>query len=172
MKRLLRVLAVALLFTGVLAACGDDDGGDDGNTADAASTADASSTADAATPDAAAACDILACEGTTGRTCDDEPLIVECSEFGATCADFTDQEDQPFQFCDCGDLGEFEGICLDGQFGIVCTDGLGGLSDCGPGMLCAEAADEDVAIDCVCDNAADDLCPTPSCTDDPDCEPV
>lgn len=173
MTYILRSAALLSLLLVPLAACGDDDGGSDdgGTTADAAPTADSATTE----PDAGTVvdpnCEFLDCDGTTAWTCEEEPFVVDCSAFGATCGDFTnDETGEDFRWCDCGDVEELDGFCLEGQYGIACFEGLGGLSDCGPGWVCAEKPETPFGIGCDCDNAADGLCPAQSCVDDPDCE--
>lgn len=173
-----RLSALALV---TLVACGGDsssnsDGGT-GSGADAGPTgSDAAPPADAAPSSADAGpgeaeCEFLGCQDDHGRTCDDDPLVVDCSEFGATCGDFTDTESgAPFQWCDCGQLEESEGFCLDGRLGITCLGGLGGLSDCGPGMQCVERPEGPFGIGCECNDFADGICPGVSCGGDPDCK--
>ena len=163
-----------------LAACGGDSSSDPdsgaGTTADAGADGqdaapgpDAAPGADAGTDDPQV-CDFLACEDDQGRTCDDEPTVVDCTQFGATCGDFTDSESgTPFEWCDCGALEETEGFCLGGRLGITCLEGLGGLSDCGPGMECVERPGGPFGIGCECNNVADGVCPSATCGGDPDC---
>ena len=149
-------LTFACLSALALAACGDDD-----NTKQDAAVED----------DAAVTCNILGCENNTGHTCESDPFTVDCTEFGATCGDFTDTEsDDAFSFCTCGDLAEGEGKCFDGTpHGILCHQGLAGLTTCDPGMVCAVRENGPVAVGCDCDNADDGICPAATCTDDPDC---
>jgi hypothetical protein len=167
--------ALALLFA-LAVACGGDsasnpDGGDgahDGGTGADAASRDAGPGVDGGVEQS---CDILACEEDLGRTCDDEPVVVDCTEFGATCGDFNDTESgAPFEWCDCGELEELEGFCLGGRLGITCLDGLGGLADCGPGMTCVERPAGPFGIGCECNNFVDGVCPNVSCGGDPDCK--
>lgn len=158
------LIALALASLIALGACG---GGSSTPPADAPP---------GAPPDAPATsepyrCDFAACEGGVARTCDDsDPQTLACADFGATCGAFTDTDSgQPFRWCSCGTLGESEGFCTGGRYGVTCVGGLGGLADCGPGFVCAARPAGPFGIGCDCNNAADGICPSTSCAGDPDC---
>jgi hypothetical protein len=115
-------------------------------------------------------CDFADCEDGFARTCDNDPQTLDCSSFGAQCGAFTDTESGvPFNWCSCGELEESEGFCAGGRYGVVCLGGLGGLSDCGAGFVCAERPAGPFGIGCDCNNQADGICPSQSCGADPDC---
>jgi hypothetical protein len=115
-------------------------------------------------------CDFADCQDGFARTCDSEPQTLDCGSFGAACGAFTDTESgAPFNWCTCGSLEESEGFCLGGRYGVVCLDGLGGLSDCGAGFVCAARPNGPFGIGCDCNNLEDGICPSLSCGADPDC---
>jgi hypothetical protein len=161
------------------AGCNGDAGGStptDGGTIDAPAFADAGPVPDAGDPggsdaNIAPACVVGACQGAIARTCGQTPVVIRCSDFGASCGEFEDLDTgAPFGWCDCGDLGSGDGFCFGGRnLGIVCFDGLGGLADCGRGMLCVESPGSPLGISCDCDNLPDGVCPAVSCGGDPDC---
>jgi hypothetical protein len=167
---LLHVLAVASFLT----ACGGSSGSgnaDAGPDAAPGRDDDAAPIGIDAGVDVPETCEFLGCEDGFGRTCESDPLVVDCTAFGATCGDFTDTESgAPFEWCDCGDLGELEGFCLGGRVGITCLEGLGGLADCGAGMECVPREGSPFGIGCDCNNVEDGVCPSLSCGGDPDCK--
>jgi hypothetical protein len=115
-------------------------------------------------------CDLAECEGGFARTCDQEPMTLDCSSFGAACAPQTDFESgEPFRWCSCGTVDEGDGFCLGGRYGVTCFDGLGGLSDCGTGYSCVARPNGPFGIGCECNNLPDGICPGTSCSSDPDC---
>jgi hypothetical protein len=115
-------------------------------------------------------CAVGACEDGFARTCGDAPQVLSCDRFGAACADQTDLESgRAFRWCDCGDIEEGDGICLGGSLGVVCSAGLGGLSDCGPGRRCESRPKSPFGIGCACDDLEDGIC-AGGCASDPDCE--
>ncbi|MFK7987855.1 MAG: hypothetical protein AB8I08_17690, partial [Sandaracinaceae bacterium] len=121
-------------------------------------------------PMPAPVCRVGRCEDGFARTCDDDPRALLCSEFGAECGEQTDFETgEDFTWCDCGDIAEGDGMCLSGSLGVVCSFGLGALSDCGPGRDCAPNPGSPFGIRCQCNDLPDGICPGSDCTDDPDC---
>lgn len=115
-------------------------------------------------------CDLADCADGVARTCNSEPLVLDCASFGASCGAFTDAETgAPFNWCSCGDLAEGEGACAAGRYGVTCFDGLGGVADCGAGYVCVDRPAGPFGIGCECDNISDGLCPGLDCSGDPDC---
>lgn len=115
-------------------------------------------------------CDFADCKDGFARTCDPDPQSLDCSAFGAACGAFTDTESgTPFNWCDCGTIAEGDGFCNGGRYGVVCFDGLGGISDCGEGYVCVPRPAGPFGIGCECNNLADGICPAVSCGSDPDC---
>jgi hypothetical protein len=168
---------VPTLFLSALAAaaCGDDaddgvdptDGGvtNDGDQPDPPDGGPSTSDANV-TP----ACVIAACADGIARTCDADPVIMKCADFGASCAEFIDEATgAAFGWCDCGTLADQQGTCSAGRLGIACDSGLGLLAECIPGTRCFEAAGEPFGLACGCDDVPDEICPDAACTGDPDC---
>jgi hypothetical protein len=116
-------------------------------------------------------CDLAACADGFARTCDNDPIALDCTAFGGTCSGFTDPDSgSPFQWCSCGSLGNGDGYCTGGRFGVACVDGLAAFGDCGVGFTCSDIPSGPYAISCSCNNIPDGICPDPTCTSDPDCD--
>lgn len=157
MSRLFVLLVLA-------AACGGSSSSPDSSVADA-------SRADAAIDPPPYRCDLAECEGGFARTCNDDPMTLDCASFGAQCGAFTDTDSgQPFHWCSCGTVDEGDGFCLGGRYGVTCFGGLGGLADCGAGYTCVARPGGPLAIGCDCNNLPDGICPGFSCSSDPDCD--
>ena len=107
------------------------------------------------------------CDG-PGRVvfCDERgtPVSIECpQQFGSTCGPVSGGG----FWCSCGSLAP-AGQCFDhpiGSDGAECVGGALGLTDCPPGTDCVS----DPEFGCLCDGAADGICPDGACTNDPDC---
>lgn len=153
-----------VLFLALVAACGG-----------SSATPDASLSPDAPPRDGAVdpppyRCDLAECEGGFARTCDQQPMTLDCASFGAACGAFTDTNSgEAFHWCSCGTVDEGDGFCLGGRYGVACFDGLGGLSDCGLGYTCVARPAGPFGIGCECNNLPDGICPGISCSADPDC---
>jgi hypothetical protein len=125
------------------------------------------------TPDAATTdpfrCDLAECRDSFARTCDGEPLTLDCSAFQGSCQSFFDVTGTPFSWCDCGPIAEGQGRCLDGRNGVTCDSGVGIVAQCLAGTNCVESPGDPFGLACVCDNVKDSVCPDAVCVDDPDC---
>ena len=121
------------------------------------------------TSDASAACALAACENAFARTCDPQPLTLDCTTFDASCASFVVEHGAPFSWCGCGPIAEGQGRCLDGRNGVTCDQGQGLVAQCLPGTRCMTDPTSQYGLTCDCDNVADGVCPDPACTADPDC---
>jgi len=114
-------------------------------------------------------CDLAECRDGFARTCDGEPLTLDCSSFQGSCASFFDVTGTPFSWCDCGPIAEGQGRCLGGRNGVTCDTGVGIPAECAVGTTCAESPGDPFGLACICDNLADGVCPDAVCTGDPDC---
>jgi hypothetical protein len=114
-------------------------------------------------------CDIADCQNGIARTCDQQPLTLDCGTFGGACGDFVDPSNTAFSWCSCGPIAEGQGKCMDGRNGITCDSGLGLPAQCVAGTRCIESPGSQYGLACECDDIVDGVCPDSACTTDPDC---
>jgi hypothetical protein len=114
-------------------------------------------------------CDLAECRNGFARTCDQQPLTLDCTSFGGACADFVNATNTAYSWCSCGSIAEGQGQCLDSRNGITCASGLGLPVQCSAGTVCTPSPSDLYGLACECDDFADGVCPDAVCVGDPDC---